>query len=65
MRRDEIGEKKKVCYKLMDLGIGDCFGEDYLCFNEPNTYSIQTQSTELILFSIDRQEFIKKYKRII
>lgn len=49
----------------MDLGFGELFGEDMLCFNVSNTYSIRVESTSAILLSIDRAEFIKKYKRIV
>lgn len=49
----------------MDLGFGELFGEDMLCFNVLNTYSIRIESTSAVLLYIDRSEFIKKYKRIV
>ena len=64
-KKDEVGQVKMVQHKLMDLGYGELFGEDMLCFNVTNTYSIRVESTSATLLSIDRIEFVKKYKRIV
>ena len=49
----------------MDIDIGECFGEDPLCFNVLNTYSVKIESKECILYSIDREKFLKRFKKII
>lgn len=49
----------------MDLGVGECFGEDYFCFNVPNTYSVKIESITASLIWIDKNNFLKKYKRVM
>jgi CRP-like cAMP-binding protein len=48
----------------MDLGYGEVFGEDFICFGLPNTYAIKAESTKVTLLSIDKSEYNKKYKRM-
>ena len=48
----------------MDLGEGECFGEDYIIFTMANTYAIQVETTKVQLMSIDKGEFLKKYKKM-
>lgn len=49
----------------MDLEVGKLFGEDGICFNIPNTYSVKVESPNLVLLSIKGTEFSKKYKRML
>ena len=49
----------------MDLGVGEVFGEDMLCFAIPNTYSVKVETTHVALLSIERGDFTKKYKRML
>lgn len=51
--------------KIMDLEVGKLFGEDGICFNVPNTYSVKVESPSLNLLSIKQTEFSKKYKRML
>lgn len=48
----------------MDLGFGEAFGEDYICFNLPNYYSVKVESTSMAVLSIEQSEYFKKYKKI-
>jgi hypothetical protein len=49
----------------MDLEIGKLFGEDFICFNILNSYSVKVESPNLVLYSIKGSEFGKKYKRML
>ena len=49
----------------MDLEVGKLFGEDFICFNLPNTYSVKVESPTLTLCSIKGLEFNKKYKKML
>ena len=41
------------------------FGEDYLCYTLPNTYSVKVESIKFSMLSIDKAEFVKKYRKMI
>jgi len=49
----------------MDLEVGKLFGEDFICFNILNSYSVKVESPNLVLYSIKGTWFDKKYKRMI
>lgn len=49
----------------MELGVGEVFGEDFICYAMVNSYSVKVESTKLELLSIDKGEFGKKYKRMV
>jgi hypothetical protein len=49
----------------MDLGEGEVFGEDYICFEQSNLYSIKVESNKVVLLSIERYELFKKYRKVI
>lgn len=49
---DEIGQKIMKQRKIMDLETEKLFGEDFICFNVPNTYSVKVESPKLELLSI-------------
>lgn len=48
----------------MDLDVNEVFGEDHIVFNLPNTYAVKAESTKVSLLSIDKVEFLKKYKKM-
>ena len=37
---------------MIDLGIGEVFGEDAICYAIANSYSVKVESTKLVLVSI-------------
>lgn len=43
----------------------EVFGEDHIVFNLPNTYAVKAESTKVTLLSIDKNEYMKKYKKMI
>lgn len=49
----------------MDLEYGEVFGEDPICYSIPNTYSIRVESLTATLVSINKTEFMKKYKKLV
>lgn len=49
----------------MDLGVGEAFGEEFIVFNRANTYSFRVTSNKMTLLSISKEEFIKKYRRMM
>ena len=49
----------------MDLGAGECFGEDFICFGKANYYGVKVESFKVTLLSIDKQKFHEKYKRML
>jgi hypothetical protein len=49
----------------MDLGVGEVFGEDLIVFGIPNTYGVKVESTTLTVLTIERDQFNKKYKKMI
>ena len=56
---------RNIQHKIMDLGVGEVFGEDMICYGIANAYSVKVESTQLSLLSIERTEFSKKYKRMV
>ena len=51
--------------KIMDLGPGEVFGEDYLIYGSTNTYSIQIETTQFSALTIEKLNFNKKYKKMV
>jgi hypothetical protein len=51
--------------KIMELVNGEVFGEDLICFNMPNSYSIKVESISLATLYIEKPDFGLKYKRIM
>ena len=49
----------------MDLGVGEVFGEDFICYAIANSYSVKVESPGLVLLSIEKSEFTKKYRRML
>jgi hypothetical protein len=62
---NEIGVEVIKHRKILDLEVGKCFGEDFICFNSNNSYSVKVESPVCILRSIKKEEFSKKYKRML
>ncbi len=62
---NEIGQEVQKQKKIMDLEVGKCFGEDFICFNQKNSYSVKVESPNVTLLSIKSSEFSKKYKRML
>lgn len=51
--------------KVIELGPGECFGEDMLCFGLPNTYSVVAVTTKVTLHYISYHDFKRFFKRIL
>lgn len=62
---NEMGQQVWKQKKILDLEVGKCFGEDSICFNQLNSYSVKVESPNCVLLSIKREEFGKKYKRML
>ncbi len=63
--KDEIGQIVTVQKKIMELCDGEIFGEDFLCFNMPNSYSIKVESIKLATLYIEKIDFNLRYKKIM
>lgn len=51
--------------KIMDLEVGKLIGEDFICFQLPNTYSVKVESPTASMLYITHDHFNKKYKRML
>mmetsp|Transcript_6793 Transcript_6793/g.6027 ORF Transcript_6793/g.6027 Transcript_6793/m.6027 type:complete len:223 (+) Transcript_6793:104-772(+) len=62
---DLFGVKKMKNEKIMDIGEGELFGEDLICFNVENQYTVKAISTQVTCLVITYSQLMKEYRRLI
>ncbi len=63
--KDMIGLPVMKEEKLTTIEKGEIFGEDNLCFERNNQYSIRVASNKLVVLAVTYNDLRREYKRLI
>ena len=62
--KDMLGIPKKKPEKIMNIEAGGIFGEDGICFDNPNNYSIKAMS-KVTCLAITYDNLRREFKRLL